>query len=151
VNFSKEIKKMIEHWRQILTSATKALYSAMGNPDEGYHFSQRAAKALRPYLPYCLQQVDDRTFIWVNRDYKPLGIIPEDYVDYHDYPWLVVGAAEPVAAMGWIYLFDDGCPPWRNRKTAERLIRLIDALVDPDLDLRDKESSAFTMLLEVSD
>ena len=52
--------------------------------------------ALRPFMPYCLHDADDQTFIWVNRDYKPLGVVTDDYVDYMQFPWLHVQAHEPV-------------------------------------------------------
>jgi len=107
-------------------------------------FSRQRVEALRPLIPYCLHSMErtDR-LILLNRDYKPLGAtLPADYwCDYGLFPWLHLAPNSHAARVfmahaqphknrvNWegtnYYLFDDGCPPWRGRKHAERLLEAL--------------------------
>lgn len=110
-------------------------------------FSTRAAECLRPFLPYCLHPVDDGSgrLIWLNRDYKPLGVSHAGHVDYEDFARLHVDAADDVVARlrkavqkgeqdrcrfvfddGRTYLFDDSTAPWLGSSNAQRLLALIE-------------------------
>ncbi len=74
----------------------------------------------------------------MNRRYKPVGQVGEEWAKYEDFPNLHARLTDdhckqfrvPDASDG--YLFDDGCPPWHSRVEAvaylERLHRLRDSL-----------------------
>lgn len=142
-------------WEIILASSAEALRKVTPNPNpslyEPLRFQKKSIWALRPFIPYCLRSVNDKTFIWLNRDYKPLGIATKSYdvfVDYMQLPWLHVQANEPVAARGDFWLFDDSCPPWNSKAHANRLILLIDSILRPDLNLHDSSDQTFKLLFE---
>lgn len=75
------------------------------------------------FMPYCLERLEDGSYLFLNRRYKPLGVSSEDFVDYE----LAVGrfkfkralSAKQIASLshsgsteaGRIYLYDDGCIP----------------------------------------
>ena len=134
-----------QSWKEVFSSAIFALGGAIA-PPPAYRFSKQSIKALRPFLPYCLHETGRDNFIWVNRDYKPLGIGTDDFVDYQLYPWLHVGKDNPLAMRGQFWLFGDSNPPWQSKINAERLLNLMELLVEPDINLTDKNGEAFRML-----
>ncbi|MDI4634032.1 hypothetical protein J7U46_13320 [Pelomonas sp. V22] len=83
---------------------------------------------MRWWLPYCVSEVRDHdetdVRILLNRHYKPVGMVPSDWVKYEDFPNLQASLTRrqrlrltrPWAQEG--YLFDDGCPPWDSRRAA---------------------------------
>jgi len=136
----------LKSWSILLSSAADAISSAISN-NETHQFQKKSVLALKPFIPYYLHEADEQNFIWLNRAYKPLGIKTNEYVDYMQFPWLHVHAGEPVASLGRFCLFE-GYPPWELREDAERLVKLIGALVSPNLDMRDANGKAFRMLVE---
>jgi hypothetical protein len=75
------------------------------------------------FLIYCLQRLQDGSYVALNRRYKPVGLTSTDWVKYEDFP---VGfkfksalTAKQVAALSYkgdtsvecIYLYNDGCIP----------------------------------------
>ncbi len=110
--------------------------------DAGYGYSTRAAKAARALLPYALNPLrddNDPKLIWLNRDYKPLGVLPYgDFVNYWDFPHLHVSRSDPLIQPllrvckdhgGQFYLFDDRTSPDGSKAAAKRLLGLLQ-LVD---------------------
>lgn len=134
-------------WKKAFSSAIVALSATLA-PPPAYQYPVQSRRALRPFLPYCLHESGGDNFIWVNRDYIPLGISTDEWVDYGEYPWLHVGKDEPVAMRGRFWLFGDYNPPWHSKKNAARLAGLMDLLLDPSLNLRDTGGQAFRMLTE---
>jgi hypothetical protein len=89
---------------------------------------------LRRDMPYVIHQTSSpRTYILVNRNYKPLGNnsrTHENYVSYEEHSnghvfltrTQIASVVSPGREMG---LFGDENPPWANRKAAtEYLVRL---------------------------
>lgn len=136
------------NWPRHVEAAAHALRCAIGladmygTPGSGCErYSVQAVKALRPLLPYALHPVDDGALIWLNRDYKPLGITRLfPWVDYLAFPSLAVNASDPAVTAvrsriarpddQVLYLFDDGCPPWAGRRHALRLLGIVEAALD---------------------
>lgn len=75
------------------------------------------------HLPYCLKRQADGSYVFLNREYKPIGFKTAEYVpDYSAYPVCVrlPGLRAATAAklsyngssdLETIYLYDDGCVP----------------------------------------
>jgi hypothetical protein len=99
------------------------------------------------YFPYCLHQLDDKSCIVLNRNYKPIGSATEDYVPFGDVdPKTRITRITPAQARllaysgeakaEWrIYLYDgDGIPNAREmsgylkRLAVLMKIKLVDAL-----------------------
>lgn len=89
---------------------------------------------LRCWLPYAAKQLDDDTSILVNRRYKPVGQVTDEWAAYETFPHLHARLdGERLKAFSHRpesegYLFNDGCMPWASRRDAEayreRLLRL---------------------------
>lgn len=48
----------------------------------------RTYNNLRPYLPYCIQDMGEGKWIPLNRDYKPIGLARSEFVKYEDFEFL---------------------------------------------------------------
>lgn len=51
--------------------------------------TQDARHALRPFLPYCFRKMDGAV-LPLNRDYKPLGVISREYLQYENFGFLMI-------------------------------------------------------------
>ncbi|MDO3387200.1 hypothetical protein QWI17_15260 [Gilvimarinus sp. SDUM040013] len=77
-------------------------------------------------LPYCLELQECGRYAVLNRNYKPLGFIVDDFVNYQQYPVLLTVRITPRLARtishkasadtSKIYLYDDGCLPTASAK-----------------------------------
>ncbi|MDO8777057.1 MAG: hypothetical protein Q7K57_51785 [Burkholderiaceae bacterium] len=75
------------------------------------------------FLPYCLIQQEDGSYVVANRRYKPVGLTRKDWVDYEEYPVKVrfkrklsAAQARNLDCLGReetdrIYFYNDGCIP----------------------------------------
>lgn len=76
------------------------------------------------YLPYCLQRLRDGSWLPLNRNYKPLGTVTGEWVDYDAAPLearlhlsaddLRALSISPENTGELIFLYDDGCVPIRD-------------------------------------
>ena len=41
------------------------------------------------FFPYCLEKQEDGRYVFLNREYKPVGFFTSDWINYADYPVLV--------------------------------------------------------------
>ncbi len=116
----------------------------------------------RTYLPYCIYPVTDHKAFWqiewvvLNRQYKPLGGLGDEWYDYKKIPMRVTGldketlkrishcgGKKPITMGAPVFLYDDGCVPDQSahRKAyMGRLIALDSALV---IRARDNNSGFF--------
>ncbi|MCF8156418.1 MAG: hypothetical protein K9K35_10470 [Rhodoferax sp.] len=74
-------------------------------------------------MPYCLERLQDGSYLLLNRQYKPLGVMSKEWVDYETQPSRMrfkrALSAKQIAALSWcastdparIYLYNDGCVP----------------------------------------
>jgi hypothetical protein len=109
-----------------------------GNTLHQGQFVGRAVEATRVVLPYVLHPLDDTKLVWLNRDYKPLGVLPYGtWVNYADFPTLHVERSNPAVQAIWdrprplptdelVYLFHDTDAPWIERGYSLRLLARID-------------------------
>ncbi|MBA2079836.1 hypothetical protein PCA_15160 [Rhodanobacter sp. PCA2] len=120
------------------------MQSILSRPRYRINSNSLAMAEMRWWLPYVVHEVVDDVGdrIVLNRHYKPVGYVVNDHVDYSQFGNL---HARPSfdqlrrfsnKGAGTGYLFNDGNPPWRNRKDAVeyvgRLERLCEALGDAD-------------------
>ncbi|MBE7383820.1 MAG: hypothetical protein F6J95_020690 [Leptolyngbya sp. SIO1E4] len=78
------------------------------------------------YFPYLIQRTRGDRWVVLNRDYKPLGIVTREHVDYDQYAILLKMTAKIANALTYkatgveltgvedesIYFYDDGCNPF---------------------------------------
>jgi hypothetical protein len=78
------------------------------------------------FLPYCIKRLTDGRYIILNRRYKPLGTLTNDYVIYETHPSaahidITKSIAKKLAHdnsddINDIYLYSDGCIPTNSDK-----------------------------------
>lgn len=89
---------------------------------------------LRCWLPYAAKQLGDDTSILVNRRYKPVGHVTDDWAAYETFPHLHLRLdGERLKAFAYRpesegYLFNDGCMPWTSRKDAQAYLERLQKL-----------------------
>ncbi|MCF4981339.1 hypothetical protein GIW56_18330 [Pseudomonas gessardii] len=82
------------------------------------------------HFPYCIAKQEDGTYVVTNRNYKPIGFLTGDWVDYSDSPIgvKIKGLTAKVAAkldhqgredLDNIYLYGDGCTPTSDKKSMD--------------------------------
>ncbi len=106
--------------------------------------NKRERQHFRIHQPYCLQRQSDGRHIFLNREYKPLGLDTQERVRYEDFPRESLPGLTPrVAAalsdsgsdnVGEIYLYNDGCIPTEsaaNMQAYEKRLALLAKLNAP--------------------
>lgn len=92
------------------------------------------------YFPYCLQRLPDKTWILLNRNYKPVGGTIEEWADYNSVPKLVrikslSEAAKkkisysPDISGDQIHLYNDGCIPTDSIENMAAYLKRLEALM----------------------
>lgn len=124
----------LPYWQQQLVSAINSLEEALAvAPYEKSRFCKKAVWALRPTLPYVLHQTGiNGQYILLNRDYRPIGIHYDRWVEYKNLPFMHIGQSETYLFAGSYErkqsnqidgrFFNDSCAPWGSRKDAEALL-----------------------------
>lgn len=93
-----------------------------------------ATKLWRVAFPYCLQRQSDGRYVALNRDYKPVGFMIDEFIDYDKYPIAVQirGLGPEHAAsisfngdgdLRCIYLYNDGCKPDSSANAMQDYLR----------------------------
>lgn len=92
------------------------------------------------YFPYALQQLDDKSWVILDRNYKPMGFGINEFVNYEEYikPEFRIKSITAAQASrlscesdphheGLIYLYTDSCTPTSGEKRhmEEYLKRLV--------------------------
>lgn len=86
-----------------------------------------SGKVLYTHFPYCLQKTKTGWLV-LNRNYKPLGALTKDWVDYDVHPSVLRIDHRSIAAIRkaalnisgemradeTIWFYDDSCVPWRS-------------------------------------
>lgn len=88
-------------------------------------------KLAHTHLPYCLQQTKDGKWLVLNRNYKPLGTVSKEFVDYDSHPDRLaihprtIGAIRRLACNeiegtpddpGILFFYDDGSMPTESAR-----------------------------------
>ncbi|AON53795.1 hypothetical protein [Herbaspirillum seropedicae] len=87
-------------------------------PRFSIHMASEAFAEMRRWLPYQLAEASDGVQIPVNRRYKPVGLLAEDWAEYEEYDHLKVAfSKEDLLAIAHrptssSYLFVDASAPW---------------------------------------
>lgn len=82
---------------------------------------QRQSQYFRTHELYCLKQMEGGRYVKLNRDYKPLGLVTQEWVRYENLPLESLPGLTPKIAtklsargsddMAHICLYNDGCVP----------------------------------------
>lgn len=96
----------------------------------------------RTMFPYCVRKMkdcEDDTWILLNRNYKPVGIVDEyETVDYNESPCGVFKAKiskKVKERLGYIedeqclYLFNDGTAPWLSKSNMDAYLECLRILM----------------------
>jgi len=133
----------VSPWHAV-TFAIEYMQSLLSRPRYRLPGSSLALAEMRWWLPYVVHEVVDDAGdrIVLNRHYKPVGYVANDYVDYsqfanlHTRPGFEQIRKFSNKGAGTGYLFDGSNTPWDNRKDAVeyvgRLERLRDSLGEAD-------------------
>lgn len=91
-----------------------------------------AYSEMRVLLPYGLQHVSEGKYLIVGRDYTPVGMAENKWVDYKEFTNLHLDmSTEDFAPLGGeTYLYNDGSTPWDSRKNAEAYLRRLEKLIE---------------------
>ena len=101
------------------------------------------------HFPYCLEKLEDGSYIVLNRDYSPVGFATGGFVGHKGFPHRVrISGLGPATAaklshnkspdVGTIFLYNDGSVPTQNGanmaaylKRLAILMKLVCESVDP--------------------
>ena len=96
------------------------------------------------FFPYCLKKQDDGRYAVLNREYKPVGFIPQGFVRYGDYPVCVeIKGIRPATARklshegsedtDLIYLYNDGCNPIKDKEYMAAYLKKLELLAKKEI------------------
>lgn len=90
-----------------------------------------AYSEMRIFLPYSLQRASTGKYVITGRDYKPVGMTANKWVNYEDFPNLELNLSENDISQinNDGYLYTDGDTPWTNRKNAKKYLLRLEALI----------------------
>lgn len=91
------------------------------------------------YLPYCIKQQADGSWLVLNREYKPVGFNTGDQINYEDFPVstkfqeLDQATLEKLSYSGEaksesVYLYNDGTDPLIGAAEMEAYLKRIEIL-----------------------
>ncbi len=144
-NRIEEARQQVEDISHNFISAENAVDFSVGYmtmllevPRYKIYDSAKANWEMRCWLPYCVHPFkkggDHQAQILVNRRYKPVGQISDDFVEYDSFPHLHAGLdIKQILAFSHRsnspgYLFSDGYAPWHTRKDAEIYLQRLHVL-----------------------
>ena len=102
-------------------------------------------KLAHTHLPYCIQRTTDGKWLALNRNYKPLGTLSREWVDYDTHPdrfaldgrtlsaikRAATGEIESVPGdPGVIFFYDDGCMPTASAADLARYMKAVSLLMN---------------------
>ncbi|SIQ37839.1 hypothetical protein SAMN05878282_103430 [Aquipseudomonas alcaligenes] len=97
------------------------------------------------HFVYCLDKQADGSYVLLNRNYKPLGFMTDDWIEYSDHPIgvKIKGLGPKTAAkisykgdenLDRIYLYNDGCIPTRDAANMKAYLKRLDILMSLKVD-----------------
>lgn len=91
------------------------------------------------FMPYCLKRLEGNLWVILNRHYKPLGLAQDAWTTYGDYgvhvhrlgpkTALQLAVNDQYEKYGWLYLYDDGCAPWEDKRDMDTYLEKIKVLM----------------------
>lgn len=90
-------------------------------------------------LPYCLKQLEDGSYIALNRDYKPLGFNTMTHIKYEEYPIATKYTgltAKKISELhegeredpAYIFLYNDATNPVNNKTNMGKYLKKLEVL-----------------------
>lgn len=94
---------------------------------------------------YCLDQQADGSYVFLNRNYKPVGFIDVSFTNYDEYPvavhikGLTAAKAEKISyksdpSTNRIYLYNDGCVPTDSAKYMTEYLKRLGVIASLKID-----------------
>jgi len=95
----------------------------------------------RMYFPYCLQKQEDGSWIFLNREYKPVGFKTGGVVDYDDHPVSIELNAQNIKKIRQlsckgantdpdrIWLYEDKCAPTTSKRAMSDYLKKLEILL----------------------
>src|SRR5580700_2604311 len=91
------------------------------------------------HLPYCIFREEDGSYVFLNREYKPLGFRTTDFIEYGKYPIKVKFkrfTSKIASKLSWngsgeldrIYLYNDATNPSKSPKNMKKYFEKLAAL-----------------------
>ena len=91
-------------------------------------------------FPYCIEKQEDGSYVVLNREYKPIGFLTEERLDYGKYPigirfkGLKEETIRKISVDGdqsdrAIYLYGDGSKPTQNEKNMRDYLERLSVLM----------------------
>lgn len=84
----------------------------------------------RIFLPYCIAKLPSGNWIFLNREYAPVGVCSREYIDYEKSEAVFKFTKDPETVLNRnslntvesaegtrYYLFDDGCTPYSSTQS----------------------------------
>ncbi len=92
------------------------------------------------HFPYCLRKRNDKLWVILNRNYKPVGSCDEKYIDYNTLPAnlciknITSARAKRLSYSGEsdrnaIYLYNDDCVPTSSKKAMDAYLARVAVLI----------------------
>jgi hypothetical protein len=97
------------------------------------------------HFPYCLQKTTDGKWLILNRNYKPLGTIAKEWVDYDSHPDRLAINSQTIAALrklaindipdkpddpGLFFFYDDSSMPTESAADWNRYANILRLLAN---------------------
>jgi hypothetical protein len=91
------------------------------------------------FLPYCVFMIEPKKFVVLNRAYKPVGMVTDDWVVYKDYAKTIKGLTKAKARkisykgsddITSIYLYNDGCVPTTSKDDWDTYSKRLEVLAN---------------------
>lgn len=114
------------------------------------HHELRITDFRAVFFPYCLARQPEGTWLVLNRDYKPVGTVSRDWVDYRSHPSCVKleGLTRALASglhyqpfegdiPQHIFLYEDSMSPLRDGPTMSAYLDKLELLARLDIVLGD--------------
>jgi hypothetical protein len=94
------------------------------------------------FLPYCLQRLENGKYVVLNRAYKPVGMVTEEWVDYEPHGVKIKIGKNQARALSYnkseekerVYLYDDATNPNRSKATMDEYLRKVGLLAAYTID-----------------
>ena len=92
------------------------------------------------YFPYCVEKQDDNSWVFLNRNYKPVGFNTSDFIKYEDHPVSMKLTGIRLATLrklscddekpsNKVYLYNDGCIPTSSASAMSEYLKKIEILL----------------------
>lgn len=86
------------------------------------------------FMPYCIKKMEEDSWVFLNRNYKPVGLRTDEFVDYRRHAINVRLTFSTLQKLSFrdlnkdenihtVVLFNDGCTPYTSKKSMESYLK----------------------------